>query len=81
MGDTACPHVQPQLGAQLGLVDGGELAVLHHPRLLPDVRGLGPGPHGRHLRVGAVLSSFWVPYILHLRTKWRGIIFHKHVSG
>lgn len=67
MGDTASSHIQPKLSAQLGLVDGGQLAMLHHSWLLPDVRRLPPGSHGCHLRVGAILSSFWVPYILHLQ--------------
>ena len=71
VGDAARSHVKPELSAELWLVDGGELAVWHHSRRLPEVCRLSPWSHGCHLRVGAILCSFWVPYILHLQKMGR----------
>lgn len=67
VGNVASSHVQTQLCTQLGLVDGGQLAMLHHACLLSDVCRLASRPHGCNLRMGAVRSSFGARDILHLK--------------
>lgn len=77
MRDTVSSHIQAKLSTELGLVDGGQLAMLHHSWLLPDVCRLTPWSHGCHLGMGAVLSSFRIPDILHLPKTKTGIVFTK----
>lgn len=53
MGHTGTSQIQPQLGAELRLVDGGELGRRHDPRA-SSVRHVDDGPHD-HRGILAVL--------------------------